>query len=363
MTPLEREIRSIIKFEGPISIERYMELALAHPAHGYYMSRDPFGPSGDFTTAPEMTQMFGELIGLWAAEVWTVMGSPPVLNLVELGPGRGSLMTDLLRAARVVPGLSAALRVHLVEVSPVLTEIQRKILGRAQVPVTWQARAEDVPDGPAIFLANEFFDALPVRHYVKTARGWCERLVGLDGERLIFGLSDAPEPDLRVDAPAGSILEIGAVAHRLMARLAGRVADQGGAALVIDYGHTQTDLGETLQAVKAHAYVDPLESPGEADLTAHVDFAALGRAARAGGAAVYGPVTQGKFLAALGIFERADGLKSRANEIQREAIDSALNRLVAEDDINMGRLFKVLAAVDPRLPPPSGFGVETEPAA
>ncbi|MBV9703705.1 MAG: SAM-dependent methyltransferase [Methylobacteriaceae bacterium] len=355
MTPLEREIRSIIASEGPITLERYMELALTHPVHGYYMSRDPFGASGDFTTAPEISQMFGELLGLWAAEVWTVMGAPSPIRLVELGPGRGSLMADALRAARVVPGLVAALDVHLVEASPVLAEAQHALLAKAKAPITWHNRVEDVPRGPAIVIANEFFDALPVRHYVKTPKGWCERLVGLRDDRLAFGVTERPDPSIAVPAQDGTILEIGAAAHLYMARLARRLASQGGAALIIDYGHTQTSLGATLQALKAHCFVQPFETPGEADLTAHVDFAALGRAARAGGVAVHGPVTQGALLAALGIFERAEGPKGRASEIQREAVDAALKRLVTEDDVNMGKLFKALAVADARLPAPAGF--------
>jgi SAM-dependent MidA family methyltransferase len=362
MTPLEQEIRAIIQSEGPITVERYMSLALAHPFYGYYMNRDPFGAAGDFTTAPEISQMFGELLGLWAAEVWTLMGSPNPIRLVELGPGRGTLMADALRAARVVPGLPRALQVHLVETSPALIERQKEELAKSGASISWHTDVEDVPAGPAIFLANEFFDALPVRHYVKTSRGWCERVIGIDANnRLAFGVSGLVEPYLRVQAPEGSIVEIGAVGHRLMASLATRIAAEQGAILVIDYGHAQTALGETLQALKSHRFVDPLSTPGEADVTAHVDFAGLSRAARACGANVFGPVNQGRFLAALGIFERADGLKTSASPTQCDAIDAALHRLVAEDDVNMGKLFKALIVADPQLPPLPGVSHQGEP--
>ena len=260
MNALERQLREIIAAEGPIPLERYMHYALAHPAHGYYMTRDPIGAAGDFTTAPEISQMFGELIGLWSAQYWAAMGAPRPCRLFELGPGRGVLMQDFLRAARVVEGFLESLDVHLVETSPALTAIQKARLGDPGVRLSWHTSLDAVPRGPAIVIANEFFDALPVRHYVKNADGWRERLVGLDDDgRFAFCIDPEPETLIRVDAAAGEILEVGAIAQQMMKQLAQRLARDGGVALVIDYGHTQTVLGETLQAVRAHLEQLPAE--------------------------------------------------------------------------------------------------------
>src|SRR3984957_4647590 len=293
MSALGDDIRALIGQEGPISLERYMTLALTHPTHGYYMKRDPFGAEGDFTTAPEISQMFGELIGLWAAEIWAAMGGPNPLRLIELGPGRGTLMSDALRAARVAPEFRAALDVCLIETSPALAAIQHDTLLTAGAPVSWAAQLEDAPDGPAVMIANEFLDALPIRQYVRGPRDWRERLVGLDGlGKLTFGLSPEPERSIKGPAEEGDLLEINAAGHRLMFEIGARLARQGGAALFIDYGHTATGFGDTLQALRAHRMVDPLLDPGEADITAHVDFAAMARSARAAGAAVYGPIDQ-----------------------------------------------------------------------
>lgn len=357
MSALRDEIRAIIAHEGPITLERYMSLALAHPTLGYYMTRDPFGAAGDFITAPEISQMFGELVGLWAQEAWRAAGAPAPAHLIELGPGRGTLMSDVLRVARISPAFFDAIDAHLVETSPILEQAQRRTLAGSETPIGWSADVALAPHGPAIILANEFFDALPVRHFVETARGWSERLVGLDeaGE-LVFGLADYVEPDLQVAAPEGAIIEIGAVAARLMTDIAARLVAEGGALLVVDYGYTQTTLGETLQAVARHAYVDPLAAPGEADLTTHVDFAALERAATSAGARVQGPVTQGAFLTQLGIAQRAEALQRRATPEQSADIALALERLAgAGDPRDMGELFKVMAVTHPALPDLPGF--------
>ncbi|HEX2727344.1 MAG TPA: SAM-dependent methyltransferase, partial [Beijerinckiaceae bacterium] len=197
MSALLDELRQVIAVEGPIPLDRYMGLCLGHPVHGYYVTRDPFGAHGDFTTAPEISQMFGELVGLWAAEVWRLMGSPRQMRLVELGPGRGTLMADLLRAARIVPGFAQAVSVHLVETSPVLRARQQDTLAASGVPVAWHDRFADVPEGPAVVIANEFFDALPISQFVRTGRGWHERLVGLDADgQLAFGLASEPRAEL-----------------------------------------------------------------------------------------------------------------------------------------------------------------------
>ncbi|MBM3607582.1 MAG: class I SAM-dependent methyltransferase, partial [Alphaproteobacteria bacterium] len=272
---------------------------------------------------------------------------------------------DALRAVRVVEPFHNAVHVHLVETSGLLRVRQRENLARAGVGVEWHERMEDVPRGPAIIIANEFFDALPVRHFQRAGGAWHERMVGLaeDGS-LRFGLAPVAETSIRAEAEDGTMLEIGSAAHRAMADIAARLVEDGGVILAIDYGHAETGFGETLQALKGHARTDPLAEPGEADITAHVDFASLARAARASGAAVYGPVTQANFLTSLGIFERAAGLKKRADARQALEIDRALLRLVSTGremglDGNlvpgMGALFKVLSVATPVLAPPPGF--------
>ncbi|MFC5557339.1 class I SAM-dependent methyltransferase [Methylobacterium iners] len=329
-----------------MSLARYMALCLGHPVHGYYRTRDPLGTRGDFITAPEISQMFGELIGLWLASARAAMAAPANLRLVELGPGRGTLMTDALRALRqVAPDL--AIDLHLVETSPVLRAAQQERLG--QVGPTWHAEIGTLPEGPALVVANEFFDALPVRQFQRTERGWCERLVGLSDEGLAFGLAAEPDPDLTTPAPVGALITVPGPALDLVRRLARRLVAQGGALLAVDYGHVRPGFGDTLQAVAGHRFVDPLASPGEADLTTHIDFAALARAATGEGARVHGPVEQRDFLLALGLCERAERLASRATPGQAEAIASAFDRLTDRGSRGMGRLFKVMAVADPSI--------------
>ncbi|ACK50103.1 protein of unknown function DUF185 [Methylocella silvestris BL2] len=361
MNPLETLLQEMILESGPISVERYMALALGHPVYGYYRTHVAVGAEGDFITAPEISQMFGELIGLWAVEVWRLMGAPKELKLVELGPGRGTLMADALRAVKIAPDFRDAISVHLVEISLPLREKQRAALEGQGIKIVWHASVDEVPPGPAIFIANEFFDALPVRHYVHRDGGWRERQIGVDESgRLFFGVSGAHESAIAAKGEPDDILEVGAGAARLMTQLGVRVVTQGGAVLAIDYGYEEPARGETLQAMRAHKFVDPLESPGEADLTAHVNFSALARAARGAGAAVHGPVTQGDFLARLGIFERASALERAAAPAQRAAINSALERLAGEGlgfdrATDMARLFKVLAVTRREFDPPPGF--------
>jgi SAM-dependent MidA family methyltransferase len=362
MTPLEAEIRSIIAEEGPISVARYMALCLSHPAHGYYTTRDPIGARGDFVTAPEISQMFGELIGLWAVATWELMGAPHPLRLVELGPGRGTLMADVLRAAAVLPDFVRALRVHLIETSPTLRRQQDDVLNGRGVTVRWHGDFSEVPEGPLIVVANEFFDALPVHQAVKAPDGWHERLIGVDeAGRLAFavhrepvrGLDGMLPPHVRA-APIGSLYEwrSGHVARELGERL----QRDGGAALIIDYGHIASDVGQTLQAVAQHGLADPLTQPGRIDITAHVDFAAIVRAAQPSGARAHGPVAQGDFLRRLGIAERAGKLKERATPAQISDIDNALARLTATGPTGMGEMFKVLGLAHSTLSPLPGFG-------
>ncbi len=361
MTALEAILREMILESGPISLERYMALALGHPVHGYYRAKVAIGAEGDFITAPEISQMFGELIGLWCVEVWRLMGAPEAFHLVELGPGRGTLMSDALRAARIAPDFLAALDVHLVEISLPLRERQRAALEGRGFKVAWHASVSEIPPGPAIFIANEFFDALPVRHYVHRDGGWRERLVGLDEEgRLTFGLGAAHETAIAASGEPDDILEVGVAALRLMTQLGVRIVTQGGALLAIDYGYSEPARGETLQAVRGHQFVDPLVDPGAADLTTHVNFTALARAAKGAGAAVHGPVPQGQFLTRLGIFERAAILERDATPTQAAAINKALDRLAGEGpgfDVatDMARLFKVIAVTQRDFDAPPGF--------
>ena len=352
MTPLETELRRLIAIDGPLDVARYVALCLGHPLHGYYMARDPLGRAGDFVTAPEVSQMFGELIGLWAAATWQAMGAPAPVRLIELGPGRGTLMADALRAANIMPEFRAALTVHLVETSPRLIARQRETLPGLDIPLAWHRDLGEVPEGPAIVIANEFFDALPVHQAVKAPDGWHVRMVGLTDDRLAFAASPDPMPGfervlpeaLRA-APDGAIYEWRD--DHVAAGLAERLVREGGAALIIDYGHTMSAAGDTLQAVRGHRFADPLAEPGLADLTAHVDFAALARAAERAGARTHGPVTQSAFLHRLGIVERAERLKAGATTLQVVGIEAALDRLVGREA--MGDLFKVLAIADPKL--------------
>jgi SAM-dependent MidA family methyltransferase len=358
---MESEIRRRIAETGPISVSTYMSLCLAHPQHGYYVTRDPFGARGDFVTAPEISQIFGELIGIWMAAVWAQMGAPARVRIVELGPGRGTLMQDALRAARVMPGFIDAISVHLVEISPVLRARQRETLRNAGVPVDWHTSFGDVPLGLAIVIANEFFDALPVDQAVKAEDGWHERRVGIDArDRLAFVLAPTPIPQFERllpstlhDAPAGAVFEWRA--HDLALSLGRRLAEQGGAGLVIDYGHAESSSGETLQAVGRHAFADPLQTPGELDLTAHVDFAALKHAVGTGGATAAGPIEQGEWLARMGIAARAERLKANASPETARAIDAAVARLAGRGEGEMGQLFKVLGLAQPTLGPLPGF--------
>jgi NADH dehydrogenase [ubiquinone] 1 alpha subcomplex assembly factor 7 len=462
MTPLGREIAQAIAQDGPIGIDRYMALCLGHPVHGYYVTRDPFGAAGDFVTAPEISQMFGELLGLWAAEVWRMMGAPARVRLIELGPGRGTLMADALRAARAAPGFRQAAEIVLVETSPVLRAVQEKTLAGADI--SWTATVEEalgdpspcegegsrasagsggVPSGqsaasktppdlgfaeatlptpsarggspgaadpspckgeggpalagsggvgsgqsatpeappdlgfaeatlptpsarggiplPVIVLANEFFDALPVRQFVSTPSGWRERLVGLapDGG-LAFGLA-AEAPNLALpERPAGSILEFCPDALAIAGRIAGHITTHGGAALAIDYGEAAS-AGDTLQAVRAHRFVDPLEAPGEVDLTAQVDFGALSAAAARAGAATTRLTPQADLLERLGLPARAAQLMRRATPTQAAAIEAAAARLCDRSERGMGALFKALGFAHPTLGPLPTFEPDSPP--
>lgn len=358
---LIHRLKRRIVLEGPLSLADYMAAVLIDPSGGYYMTGDPLGAEGDFITAPEVSQMFGEMIGLWCADLWQrVLGAPDRFILAEVGPGRGTLMSDLLRAASVLPGFSQAAEIHLVEVSPALRKAQKQALKNWSV--TWHGELSSLPeDAPLLIVGNEFLDALPVRHYEMCEEGWRERLVGLDdsGEGFVFLLGplspSAPAfiPPALHDAPLGVLAEVSPTAVSLVRGLAERLVLQGGAALFIDYGRQHPAFGATLQAVRGHSHHDPLVAPGTADLTAHVDFASLIDAAEAVGAAAFGPVTQGEFLKAMGVEMRAEALRRRADERQLRDIDSALTRLVSPEE--MGDLFKVLALTQAGRSAPAPF--------
>jgi len=367
IAPLEAEIRTLIRAAGPMPVWRYMQLCLTHQRYGYYIARDPLGREGDFITAPEVSQMFGELIGLWAASVWRMMDEPAEINLIELGPGHGTMMADALRAIRVLPAFRSAVTVHMIEVNPALRHRQVKALADAGEGF-WHERIDDVPEGPSIILANEYFDVLPVHQMVRQDGGWHERgiEIGADGS-LAFGVAPKPSPRFETllppqvaAAPQGAIFEWRPDGEIL--RIASRVRDFGGAALIIDYGHARSDAGDTFQAVARHAYADPLKNPGAADITAHVDFDALKRAAEAGGARAHGPVEQGTFLRRLGIEARAHALMTTAAPAVAQDIAVALQRLTSSGRGGMGSMFKVLGVANPTIPMLVGLTDQPEDA-
>jgi SAM-dependent MidA family methyltransferase len=336
----------MIAAQGPIPVSDYMALANSH----YYATRDPLGAAGDFITAPEISQMFGELVGLVLADVWARAGRPEGVRYVELGPGRGTLAADALRAMRAA-GLEP--QVHFVETSPVLRAAQAERVPNAG----WHDDLAALPeDGPILAVANEFFDALPVRQLIATGTGWRERLVALDGEHFAPAAGPpvpaAAVPEHIRGAPPGTVLETSPSSLAYARRLAHRMIMHGGAALIVDYGHDRLCAGETLQAVRMHEYADPWIEPGESDLTAHVDFQSLGRAAAEAGAIVHGPVSQGDWLSRLGIDARAEALARSAPD-RSEEVGAARNRLVSPEQ--MGRLFRVMGLSAPAWPAPEGF--------
>jgi SAM-dependent MidA family methyltransferase len=349
MSDLAERLRRSIVESGPLSVAQFMTACLYDPQAGYYATRPALGPDGDFLTAPLISQMFGELIGVWAASAWRLMGEPECVRLVEMGPGDGTLMSDLLRAARHAPGFLAAADLWLVEVSEPLRALQAERLGEL---AQWARSLDEVPGGaPLLLVANELLDCLPARQFVRTAVGWAEQVVGLDeAGRLAFALAPTPAASLLPDAREGAVYEQSAAQAALGAALGRRVVADGGAALLIDYGRAEPDFGDTLQALRRHAKVDPLACPGEADLTVHADFPAVLAAARAEGAAT-AILTQGAFLGAMGIGARAEALLRAAPE-RSARLGRQLHRLVAADE--MGELFKAACIHSPGWTPP-GF--------
>jgi SAM-dependent MidA family methyltransferase len=346
---LKDKLKATIRASGPIGVDAFMAACLHDPEHGYYATRPKLGEAGDFITAPLVSQMFGELIGLWAVETWARLGRPSPFRLIEVGPGDGTLITDVLRAVRLAPDFLAAADLWLVETSAPLAEAQRRRL--AGMPARWAASLDEVPgEAPMILVANEVLDCLPAAQFVRRAEGWAERVVGLDAEgELAFGL--APPAKAAGDfAPLGTLIEMSAAQSAFASAVARRLVGSGGAALLVDYGG-ESQGGDTLQALKAHQKVDPLETAGEADLTVHADFRAVRMAAKAVGARS-AQLTQGEFLRRLGIAERAAAL-GRAQPDQAETIARQLARLA--DDDQMGSLFKACCLFFGTDQPPPGF--------
>ena len=370
--PLLTRLRERIRRGGPIAVDQFMQICVADPEHGYWQRSGTIGADGDFITAPEISQVFGELIGLWCAATWASMGEPKPLRLVELGPGRGTLMRDVLRAGRALPGFLEAASVHLVEIGAALRDAQRATLatplpsargnspsprllrgeGIRRVPsMHWHESLAQVPDGPAIVVANEFLDALPIRQLVFAGGAWRERVIDLDAAGgLLFGVGATVAFEGHAQPAEGDFAELRAGEEELLSALAARAAPL--VALFIDYGPAEPAWGDTLQAVRRHRYVDPLATPGLADLTAHVRFAGFAAKARDAGLAADGPMVQAEFLGRLGVAERASRLIA-ANPATAGAIEQSVQRLLSPT--GMGQLFKVMAVRSRTLPPAVPF--------
>ncbi|MEZ5759234.1 MAG: SAM-dependent methyltransferase [Emcibacteraceae bacterium] len=363
---LKDHLIKLIKLHGPISVSTYMSEALTNPHHGYYVKRNPFGKSGDFITAPEISQMFGEMIGLWFADLWLKMDRPFRVHLIELGPGRGTLMADLIRVLDVLPDFKKAVEIHLVEASPDLKEVQQDKLYRFPGKITWHDTVKSALDAAAVddeatfLIANEFFDALPIRQFQKGELGWHERMVtvnekddGLTTMLSPFPLEDLILPEAVKDAELHSIIEVSPMADYITRLIADHISACSGAALFIDYGYTDYRTGETLQAVKDHKYTFIYDEPGWADLSAHVNFRKMADIIGQTGLKTLGPVSQGDFLNNMGIGERAALLSEKADGEKRETIMGELDRLTSPNE--MGKLFKVLGIISDKKIETAGF--------
>lgn len=349
MTELEELQHRRIAANGPLSVADYMAECLFHPQYGYYTTREPFGRGGDFITAPEISQMFGEIVGAWMVHAWHQAGCPSPFIFAEIGPGRGTLMRDMARVAALNTAFLDAADIMLIEQSDRLAGVQKETLGERAERITWLKSICDLPDRPLLLVSNELFDALPIRQFVKTQSGWRERVVTSQDGQLAFGagaagLDPALLPNDAADAPHGAIFEIAPAREALQQEIAAHLATHGGLSLAFDYGHGRTAIGDTLQAVKNHAYCDALSNAGDADLTSHVDFDALARATRAAGANALPLMTQGQFLLANGLLERAGQLGAGKDSLTQDAIRQAVNRLAGDGEGQMGSLFKVFCA-------------------
>ncbi|MFZ1989263.1 MAG: SAM-dependent methyltransferase [Alphaproteobacteria bacterium] len=362
---LAQHLAKLIEIEGPIPISTFMQVALAHPEHGYYRAHAAIGAEGDFITAPEISQLFGEMVGVWVLRSWIDLGMPHAWQLIELGPGRGTLMADIIRALKLRPQALEAAHFHLVETSLPLRELQRKAIGDFTGRAHWHNHLESVSSAPGVIVANEFFDALPIRQFLKLKGVWCER-------RVALGNSSSNQPrfefiavptlfDVEAEishawgAADGQILELSGASRTIAAEIGRRLSQQPGRALIIDYGYSGERHGDTLQALRKHKKISPLDDVGFADLTAHVDFAALAQAAEKEGAQSFGPVRQRAFLSEMGIKTRLAALSKHASASQKESIERGVHRLTAASE--MGDLFRVLALSSPKLPAPPGFEI------
>ncbi|AJY48112.1 class I SAM-dependent methyltransferase [Martelella endophytica] len=353
-TPLAAKIRRLIAADGPMPVSTYFQLCLADPEYGYYRTRDPLGRGGDFTTAPEISQLFGELVGIFLVQAWQAHGAPANTVLIEGGPGRGTMMADILKVIETLaPPLYATLSVRLLETSPTLRARQAETLKRHAERLSWIDALGEAPEGLCLFVANELFDAIPTRQFVKAGGGFFERVVTLD-DNGNFTFSTAParlDPKALPDgtAPEGAIFETAPAREALMAELCARLRAGGGTALIIDYGHLESGFGDTLQAVRDHSFDPVLDHPGEADLTSHVDFAALAAIGRAEGLHVHPMMPQGAFLADLGLGPRASALGRGKDAATQASIVTAARRLAGNGEGEMGDLFKVLAVSSRKL--------------
>jgi NADH dehydrogenase [ubiquinone] 1 alpha subcomplex assembly factor 7 len=332
---LEKIIRNIISLNGSLSVEAYWNLCLSHPEYGYYITRDPLGRAGDFTTAPEISQLFGEMIGIWAVEQWVKLGGPKAMYIVECGPGRGTLMADLLRIGKVVPEFIKAIQIHLIETSPALRAKQGEALKGYQL--VWHEDLSTLPDNaPLLLIGNEFLDALPIQQYVFKDGQWFERVIGVEADELVFGLCPTPSPLIPLPEGRGKVevFEISPARENYILDISARIQSQTGAGLIIDYGHDVSWFGDTLQAVKNHHYTDILKNCGEADITSHVDFGRLKTIIEKTGLSV-SLQSQGDFLRRMGIEERAEQLIFKSTSVETD-----LHRLI--DDDKMGQLFRVM---------------------
>lgn len=356
MSALLEELKIKIAEDGPMTVADYMELALTHPEHGYYIKKDPFGQKGDFTTAPEICQIFGEMMGAWSATIWKQMDMPR-MAIVEMGPGRGTLMTDFLRATAHVAGFHDSICIVLVEVSPLLKRFQRATIGQAHPRVSWQSNLDELPDMPAIFIANEFFDALPIRQYIKTGDGLREKLVDVNAEtgELSFTVKELGIKLVKGGKFSGDeiVVESCHDGKMIAATIADHVKKKGGAGLIIDYGYTGGSRGNTLQAVSKHGFHPVLKDPGEADITAHVDFDALKEVFADKKVPIYGPVGQGYFLRRIGGGVRLEKLLENSPSEQKSSLVTGFRRLTESEQ--MGDLFKVLSFCSDRDIVPAGF--------
>lgn len=348
-------LRDVIKNNGPLNIAEYMTLCLQHEQFGYYMRNDPFGTKGDFVTSPEISQIFGELMGAWLATQWQVMNTSGA-SLVELGPGRGTLMADILRATKLVPGFHDSITIHLIESSPRLKKLQAKALDGMHDRIHWHEDLRSIPPKPLLLVTNEFFDAMPIRQYRHhKEKGWKERVVTFNKEqKLAFGYVSAKPPKALATLPVSDELyEHSPASHQVMKQIATHCKKYGGVALIIDYGYSRGTYGDTLQAVKAHKFFDVLKEPGTADISAHVDFKALANTAHNCGALTYPPEPQGTFLLRLGAEIRLQALSHGTRGDEKNTILSGFERLTSPDE--MGELFKALCITGPTHPKPDGF--------